>query len=69
MSKYGIVSSFGMNLDFGARNVTKLNFNLILLKMANFIELIHQIPNFLEIWLLLTVVLPIYFNGLIRMAK
>ena len=48
MSKYGIVSSFGANLGFGARNVTKLNFNLVVLKMANFIKLIHQIPNFLE---------------------
>ena len=47
--------SFGVNLGFGARNATKLNFNLVLLEMVNFIELIHQIPNFLEICLLLTV--------------
>ena len=56
MSKYGIVSSFGANLGFGERNVTKLKFlTEIMLKMANFVELICQIPNFLEIGLLLSV--------------
>ena len=58
------------NLGFGARNVTKLNFNLVVLKMANFIELIHWIPNFLENCPLTDcVVLPIYSNGLVQMAK
>ena len=55
MSKCGIVSSFGANLGFGVRKATKLNFNLVLLEMANFIKLICCIPNFLEFCLLLTV--------------
>ena len=56
MSKYSIVSRFGMNLGSGARNVTKLKFlTKVMLEMANFIEFIHQIPNFLEIGLLLSV--------------
>ena len=56
MSKYGIVSRFGTNLCSGDRNVTKLKFLTgIMLKMANFVEFIHQIPNFLEIGLLLSV--------------
>ena len=55
MSKYGIVSSFGVNLGF-ARNVTKLKFlTEIMLEMANFVKLICQIPNLLEIGLLLSV--------------
>ena len=56
MSKYGIVSRFGVNLGSGARNVTKQKFlPKIMLKMMNFFEFIHQIPNFLEIGLLLSV--------------
>ena len=56
MSKYGIVSRFGVNLGSGARNVTKLKFlTEIMLKMVNFVEFIHQIPNFLETGLLLSV--------------
>ena len=70
MSKYGVVSSFGMNLGFGARNVTKLKFlTEIMLEMVNFVELIHWIPNFLEIGLLLSVILPIYSNGFIQVAN
>ena len=48
-------SGVGANLGFRARSATKLIFNLILLEMADFIELIHLIPNFLEIFLLPTV--------------
>ena len=56
MSKYGIVFRFGVNLGSGARNVTKLKFlTEIMLKMANFVDFIHQISNFLEIGLLLSV--------------
>ena len=56
MSNYGIVSRFGTNLGSGARNVSKLKFlTEIMLQMANFIKFICQIPNLLEIGLLLSV--------------
>ena len=39
MSKYGIVSRFGVNLGSGVRNVNKLKFlTEIMLEMANFAE-------------------------------
>ena len=56
MSKYGIVFQVLARILALEQEVPpKLIFNPILLEMANFKELIHPIPNFLEICLLPTV--------------
>ena len=51
MSKYGIISSFGMNLG----HQTGFEIPILLAKGVNFIKFIHQILYFFEICLLPTV--------------